>query len=69
MLAGETLAEALRRAEAALELARDAARLSASQTAETLAALQLPDPRVPATTAAATFNAIPVGDVRFSGAR
>ncbi|HEX2542611.1 MAG TPA: GGDEF domain-containing protein [Caldimonas sp.] len=69
MLAGETLADALRRAEAALELARDAARLSAAQAAETLAALQLPDPKVPATTTAATLNAIPVGDVVLSGAR
>ena len=66
MLAGETLAEALRRAEAGLELTRDAARLSEAQAAETLAALQLPEPQVPGTTTAAT---LPAGDVALSGAR
>ncbi len=69
MLAGETVADALRRAEAALELARDAARLNAAKTAEALAEFQLPDPQAPAATAAASLNALPAGDVVFSGAR
>jgi diguanylate cyclase (GGDEF)-like protein len=69
MLAGETIADALRRAEAALEVARDAARLSAANATETLAALQLPEPQVPGTTSPATLSGIPVGDVIFSGAR
>jgi predicted RNase H-like HicB family nuclease len=69
MLAGETVADALRRAENALELARDAARLNASKTAEALAEFQLPDPQVPASTSVTGLNALPVGDVIFSGAR
>ncbi len=69
MLAGETVADALRRAEAALELARDASRLNATRAAETLAALQLADPQVPGTTIAATLPSVPVGEVSFSGAR
>ena len=69
MLAGESVADALRRAEVALESARDASRVNAARAAETLAALQLPDPKVPATTVAATLTALPVGDVSFSAAR
>jgi len=69
MRAGETVADALRRAEGLLEEARDAARLSAAQTAETLAQLQLPVTQGPETTAAAGLHALPIGDVVFGGAR
>ena len=69
MLAGESVGDALRRAEAALEVARDASRVNAARAAETLAALQLADPKVPATTVAATLTSLPVGEVSFSAAR
>jgi diguanylate cyclase (GGDEF)-like protein len=69
MLGGESVADVLRRAEAALEVARDASRLNAARAAETLAALQLADPQVPGTTIGATLTGLPVGEVSFSGAR
>jgi diguanylate cyclase (GGDEF)-like protein len=69
MRSGETVADALRRAEGLLEAARDAARASAAQAAATLAELQLSIPAPPASTFGAALNAIPVGDVVFGAGR
>jgi diguanylate cyclase (GGDEF)-like protein len=69
MLSGETVADALRRAEGLLEAARDAARASAAQAAATLAELQLSIPAPPASTIGGALNAIPVGEVVFGAGR
>jgi diguanylate cyclase (GGDEF)-like protein len=69
MLSGESVADALRRAEGLLEAARDAARASAAQAAATLAELQLSIPAPPASTIGGALNAIPVGEVVFGAGR
>lgn len=68
MLAGETLADALRRAEIALTASRDEARRLAAQTTVIVAEASALKAVSPRPSQHAALNAIPVGEVSFGAA-
>jgi len=68
MLAGESLADALRRAEIAMTLARDENRRTADRQAPIAVEAAAERPAAPRSTQAAALNAIPIGEVVMDGA-
>ena len=68
MLAGETLAHALRRAEITLTVSRDEARRLAEQAKGIVAEASVLRASTPRPSQHAALNAIPVGEVSFGGA-